>query len=461
MAVAYDLVIISSTWLGRQIALKAAGLKARVALVEINPPDRHWLGMAAIYQEIIQVSGAITQAIAPEVSSRWLKTAVANLDELDSLAVLATLGIDVIQEKGEFCRLPHLAFSVKNRYLRGRSYLVMTANQTIYPEIAGIEQTYVYNSENLGEKIFFLAPQQRWVVIGGNATGVEFAQILNQLGARVTLVVKGDRILPHEDVEIATLLQAQLEAQGIRVITQAPVELVKQIDETKWVQAGNQAIETDEIFLAVKQYPQVANLNLEGVGVELDRRGIKVNRKLQTTNPKIYACSSHQQSIAAKEGQIALQNALFFPRSTINYHQIPTVVFSQPPLARIGLTEAQAKSIYGQKVFVLREYFKHLSIAQISGNLTGMCQIILRPNGEIIGAQILGAGAIELIEAIALSMQHKVKIQELSNFTSIYPSYTELFSRLGQIWQEKNLSRKKWLAEGLDLFFDWRRGWSK
>ena len=455
MTVAYDLIIIGGTWLGRQIALKAASFKARVALVEPHQPAQHWLGMAVIYQQIVH------RAIAPQLTSSWLKSTITHLDELDAPATLAALGIDMIQESGEFCRLPHLAFTVKKRVLRGRSYLIVPPNQTIYPEIEGIEQISVYSPQKIREDIFFLAPKRRWIVVGGNSIGVEFAQILHQLGANVTLLVKGDRILPQEDVEIANLLQAHLEAQGVRVITQAPVNQVKQIDDTKWVQAGNQAIETDEIFLAVRQYPQVSSLNLEGVGVEVNRRGIKVNQKLQTTNSRIYACTSYQQSVAAKEAEIALQNALFFPRLSVNYDQIPLNIFSQPPLARIGLTEAQAKSIHGDKVLVLREYFKHLISAQISGNLTGMCQLIANLRGEIIGAQILGIGAVELIEAIALHRQQRLKIQDLAKFGSIYPSYTELFFRLGQIWQEKSLSRHQWRAECLEQFFDWRRNWTK
>jgi pyruvate/2-oxoglutarate dehydrogenase complex dihydrolipoamide dehydrogenase (E3) component len=455
VSVAYDLVIIGGTWLGRQIALKASGLKARVALIEPESPDRHWLGMAPIYQQMLR------DRIEPQFGSHWLKSTIANLDELDSPAVLSALGIDLIQERGEFCRLPHLAFAVKNRYLRGRSYLIIPPNQINYPEIEGIKEIETYNPFNIPENIFSLALKRRWVVIGGNSVGVEFGQIMHQLGAKVTLLVKGDRILPQEDPEIANLLQAKLEAEGIRVITQAEVNQVKQIESNKWVQAGNQAIETDEILVAIRQYPQVSHLNLEGVGVELNRRGIELNRKLQTTNPRIYACSSHQQSVAAKEARIALKNALFWPTSTINYHQIPHIIFSQPPLARIGLTEAQAKNLYGDKVVVLREYFKQTTAAQISGNLTGRCQLILRPDGEIIGAQILGTGAIELIEAIALHMQHKLKIQDLADFPSTYPSHAEMFSRLGQIWQDRTLNSHRWRAEWLDRFFDWRRGWSK
>lgn len=455
MSVSYDLAIICGTGLGRQIALKAAALKARVALVEISPPAYHWLTMPAIYRPVIE------KGIGSETASRWLQTTLAHLDELDSPAVLAALGIDTIQGCGEFCRLPRFGFLVKNRLLRARSYLILPTDGTITPEIPGIDQISFYNTENLGDRIFSLAPQRRWVVIGGNATGVEFAQLLQKLGARVTLVVKGDRILPHEDPDAANLVQAQLEAEGVEIIARSPVEIVKQIDDTKWVQAGNRAIETDEVFLAVRRYPQVANLNLSSVGVKLGRGGIEVNSKLQTSNSRIYACNSHQHSLATKEAEIACHNALFFPTKTVDRHQIPTLVSTQPPLARIGLTPAQARSIYGKKVVLLREYFQHLSAAQISGNLTGMCQIVARDSGEIVGAQVFGEGAIAAIEALSLHIQSRGKIQDLAKLSSIYPSYSEMFARLRQIWLEKRLSHHHWQAECLDKFFDWRRAWSK
>jgi pyruvate/2-oxoglutarate dehydrogenase complex dihydrolipoamide dehydrogenase (E3) component len=465
VAVAYDLVIIGGTWLARQIAAQAAALKARVALVEPQDLVANLMTIPAIYQQAIQASGAISS----DSTSRWLQAAVRNLDELNSLEVLAALGIDVIPEMGEFCRLPHLAFVVKNRPLRAQSYLIAVGNTTIAPKIAGIEDIRYYTPETLKEQIFAFAPQRKWVVIGGNNIGVEFAQILHQLGARVTLVLKSDRLrckernslLPQEDPEITALLQAQLEAQGIQVITQAEVNQVKQIEETKWVQAGNQAIEADEIFLAVRQQPQVANLNLAGVGVELQRQGIKVNRKLQTTNSRIYACSSAQASVGVKEGQIALHNALFWNRRAIDCSLIPTFIGTQPPLARIGLTEAQSKTIYGKKALVLQQDLRDLTIAQISSQVTGTCKVIVHLNGKILGAQIIGTGAMEIMQAIAFHMQQGGKIQDLAVLNGTYPSYAEMFILLNLIWQTKTLNRQKWRAECLDRFFDWRRSWSK
>ncbi|HAC66243.1 MAG TPA: NAD(P)/FAD-dependent oxidoreductase, partial [Cyanothece sp. UBA12306] len=268
-----------------------------------------------------------------------------------------------------------------------------------------------------------------------------------------------------EDPQITHLLQGQLEAEGIAIFTNSPLTQVKIINNRKWVQAGNQVMEADEIILVMQRKPNIQGLNLEGVKIAVNSGQIKVNSKLQTTNSQIYAFGGvlgvyHYPNIAQYQASIIIKNCLFFSYFKANYDTIPYTIFTNPPLTRIGLTEFQAKRRYGNDVIVIQDYFKTLSKAQILGETTGFCQIITRRNGKILGCHCLGIEAEELIGAIALAMQNNLKIQDLALIFPPSPSLFEVLSRISQTWKSQKFERNKWLNQWLERLLFWRRKWS-
>jgi pyruvate/2-oxoglutarate dehydrogenase complex dihydrolipoamide dehydrogenase (E3) component len=300
--------------------------------------------------------------------------------------------------------------------------------------------------------------------LGGDPTGCQLAQTLAQLGFDVTLIVKRSSILSKEDLEIAQLVQATLEAEGVRVLTAAPVTLVKRIEKQKWIQAGDRAIESDEILLCAGQKPNFDGLNLEAVGVRWQRQRLQLNQKLQTTNPRIYACGDaiggyQFANIANYEARIALKNALFFPVSKVDYRSIPWALFSNPQLARVGLTEVQARSRYGNDVLVLRQYFKTLAVAQIRDEMTGVCKLVVRRNGTILGAAIVGSQAGELINAIALAIAHSLKVDAIANLGPVCPSFSEIMHQVAAEYHQAKLSSNPALQNFLEGFFNLRRSY--
>ena len=483
MAVEYDLVVIGGTQAGRYAAIAAAHLQARVALIENTPPG---LSLhSGIYNQSLTQVGRVLQQTSnadqfgvywdqadatspqqiPEIrfseAISWASGVVSTLEEQNSPAVLASLGVDVIIGEGEFCRKPYLGFVVNGRRLRSRAYLIATGSNKATTEIDGLQSTGYLTPADWQQKFPEKLPKE-WVVIGGGATGTEMAQILARLGADVTLVARSSHILAKEDPEAARLIQAQLEAEGVRILTQTDVTQVKQIDGKKWVLAGNKAIETDEILLCTPSSQPIKSLNLEGVGVKMNRHGIQVNEKLQTRNPRIYACGDvaggHQlPHIAQYEASIALKNALFLPIFKANYRGIPTAVFSDPMLARVGLTEEQARRIYVKDVVVLRQYFKSASKAQILGETTGFCKLILRRNGQILGSCIVGTQADELIHIIALAIQQKIKVNALLQLPPISSTLSEIIYQTAQEWHQQRLSKNTGLQDFLEGFFNFRR----
>jgi len=489
MTVEYDLIVIGGSNAGIYAAVAATKLKARVALIENERVQTNWLGHGAIYAQALNQVGRVQEQVReatqfgvhfpiadsteqlqlPSVqldeAMQWAQTVVYTCSEQNSPAILASLGVDVITGAGEFCRQPHLGFVVNDRRMRSRAYLIATGSRPVIPDIAGLQTIGYLTPADIWQPSFAQRLQGSWVVIGDGSIGTELAQTLARLNCEVTLVVNASHILPDEDPEASRLVQAQLEAEGIRVLTESPVAHVRQIEDKKWVQAGNRAIEADEILLATDHQLNVEAFNLEGVGVKFTPQGLELNEKLQTTNSRIYACGNVVGGqpfahIAQYEASIALKNALFAPVFKVDYRGIPWAVFSNPQLVRVGLTEAQARGRYGKDVFVARQYFKTLDKAQILGDTTGFCKIVGRENGEILGASIVGADASELIGAIAFAIRQKLKVKAIANLPQISPTLSEIIHKTAIEWQQQRRSRNKTLQNFLEGFFNLRRNWS-
>ncbi|MFB2921589.1 MULTISPECIES: dihydrolipoyl dehydrogenase family protein [Aerosakkonema] len=484
----YDVVAIGGSPAGLYTAVAATYLKARVALVASPLLGSTWSESGSKCSKAFTQVGRVAhqmreassfgvfwdsgpESVGIDVGVRfaealkWAKSVVSALDEQHSPAVLASLGVDVIFGEGEFCRKPHFAFVVNGQPLRSRTYSIATGSRPVIPDIDGLQSTGYLTPDTIWQQTNTNLPKSL-IFIGGDPVGIELAQTFARLGSRVTLVVNSPHILTKEDPEAARLIQAQLEAEGVRVLTGHPVTQVKWIDDRKWIQAGDRAIEADEIVVTVGQQPNVDSLNLEGVGVKFDRHGIRVNQMLQTTNHRIYACGDvlggyRFAHVANYEARIALKNMLFFPFFKVDYRHIPWAIFSDPELARVGLTEEQAKRRYGDDVFVLRRFFKAVDKAQMRGETTGFCKILVLKSGEILGVHLVGPQASELIHVFSLAMQERIKINAIANLSTIFPSLSEINSQTAADWGHLRLDRNPSMQDFLENFFNFRRSWSR
>ncbi len=458
----YDLVIIGGSVAGVYAAKTAAKLKARVALVQP-------LSTNSIEQEICRFHRQ-QFSFSPELSFYDLP-----VGEPYSPGILASLGIDVISGEGQFCPKPRLAFEVNHRLLRARSYLLAPAAiPAITNYIEGLNRAKAkqLNQQFIASFSDFNLPKKsdklsrHLIVIGGSPQGIEVAQSVAKLGGLVTIIVNSDRLLTEEDAEAAFLIQCQLEADGIRLLTNTSVSQIKRINDKIWVQAGDKALEADQVYLATGNQPNLESLNLDRVGVETIKHDslyeeLILNQKLQTTRSSIYSCSYLSQkyawtNLAIHEANIAVKNALFLPIYQVKYEQIPSAIFTHPQFARVGLTEAQATEKYGKDILVFRHYFKNVTAAQMLGETTGICKVITRRNGELLGVHLVGSGAIELIHSWALAMQNKLKISAIASWPHIFPSLSEINRQTAQLWQDHQWIRP-W-EKMLEAFFNWRRG---
>ncbi|GFE67479.1 NAD(P)/FAD-dependent oxidoreductase [Chroococcus sp. FPU101] len=470
MSVDYDLIVIGNTSEAIYAAAQASNLKMRVALVEHSSKknlnrSEAILGRSCTYftNLFAQVNQVVPNLDKPnwQLLQAWTKEAEAILSEYNTLPLLAAKGVDIISGSGEFCRLPHLAFIVNQRRLRSRIYLLATGSVFVPPKIIGLDEINYLTVSDVWQKDTLDNLPEILTIIGESVSAIQLAQNLIRFGKQVTLLVKSERLLPQEDFEISWLLQAQLEAEGIQLFTNTLVTHVKFIDGQKWLQFGNQAIETDEIIIDCQPLPNTEGLNLEGVGVKVNLNRVLVNEKLQTTHSRIYACGGvvagfSPFNIAQAEVDIILKNILFYPLFKINYTALPYCIFTHPTIARVGLTERQARQLAKKEISVIQIPYKMNAQAQILGT-TGFIKLIINEQGDLLGGHIIGVQAEEIISPIAIAIQHKIKIQSLAKLP--FPSLTisEIIHQVALEYQNQSLQKKKKLLNWYETLLIWRR----
>ncbi|MBW4417948.1 MAG: NAD(P)/FAD-dependent oxidoreductase [Myxacorys californica WJT36-NPBG1] len=463
MSVDYDLVIIGNTIAGFHAALQAAQSRARVALVQqgCQPQFSRHSALSTLgntFDSIERMNALRVYADPIKTSSLswaevngWIDAIAQDQQELYSPTILASIGVEFIEQSGEFCRKPQSGFVVNGRVLRSRAFLIATRHRPRIPEIDGLQTLDYLTSES---PITHLP--KSLAIVSHSSTGAELAQTYARLGTEVTLVVNQPQIIPNAEPEVAFLLQATLETEGVRILS-GKIMQIRTADGKKIIQIGNQTIETDEILLAMGWESELATLNLEAMDVRLP---MKTNARLQTNNPRVYYCGSFEAAVAKYEAAIAVKNALFFPRHNARYSEAAKIASTDPEIAWIGLTESQAIQNYGKDVVVLRRSFTTLLKPQLRGKTTGLCKLIVRRNGQILGAHIVGLDAGESLSALAIAIQHKIKLQQLQTaFPS--PTLSEMIGQLATDWKEHRSQRNTFLQDSVASFLAWRRSISK
>jgi pyruvate/2-oxoglutarate dehydrogenase complex dihydrolipoamide dehydrogenase (E3) component len=455
----YDLIVIGNTPEGIIASEYACQLGARVALVSLGTYENNQQ-LEIIYSQWVKSENSLFKN---GLNLKTIYEEILSICTAQNYYKLATLGVDIIEGKAEFCRLPQLALIVNQQKLRSSSYLITTSSQRVVPNIQGIEKVNFFTPPQIYQREDLTKLPENLVIIGDGIEGIILAQKLKNLGKKITLIVTKNQLLPREDQDISFFIQANLEAQGISILTNAQVTQIREFDGKKWIQAGDKALETDELIIATSEKkPNISGLNLENLGVKLSKTGVKVNQKLQTTNPKIYACGDviggyNCLNIAQYEAKIAVKNALFFPVYQVNYNYLPYTIFTEPNLARVGLTEKQARKLYGDNLEIINANFQDLELRNLSHNGVGLIKIILTKQGDILGCHLVGKNVGEFIGIVALAMQNKVKFGNLENLTNSYGTYSQIINTLARQWNSDHLLKNKLLKDLLETFFIWKR----
>ncbi len=471
MAVEYDLVVIGGGSGGLVVAGVAASLKAKVALVERDRlggdclwygcvPSKSLIHASRVAYDVKHAGRFGIYCKDPEIDFAkaigHVQSVISTIQPHDSPERFAGLGVEVIFGSGKFT--DQKTFEVNNRRLKARAFVIATGSRAAAPPIPGLQEAgYITN-----EEVFSITERpDSLAIIGGGPIGCELGQAFSRLGSQVTIIASRDRLLPKEDPEAVEVIHQQFASEGIRFLLNTKAERVEVADGKKYVWAGGEKIAADQILVAAGRKPNVESLNLDAARVKMGSRGIQVNSKLQTTNPRIYACGdvlgAYQFThVASYQANVVLKNALFLPVFKADNRVIPWATFTDPELARVGLTEQEARERYGNDIYVVKQDFAEVDRAQAEAATKGFAKIITKRNGQIIGAHLVGPAAGELIHEIVLAMSHRLKISALSGI-HIYPTLAEINSKVAFELTKQNYEKNYRLQSLLGKIFHFLR----
>ncbi len=471
MSVEYDLVVIGGGSAGLVAASAGAQINAKVALVEKAllggdclhygcVPSKSMIHAAQIAYNVKTASRFGIYTSEPKINLQealgHVHAVIDTIQAHDSTERFEKLGVDVIYGKGRF--VDEKTFEVNGRQLRARAFLVATGSRPSDLPVEGLKEAgYLTN-----EQVFSIKDRpDTLAVIGAGPIGCELGQSFSRLGSKVTLIASRDVIMPKEDPEAAAVVQSQMAAEGVQILTNTRAQSVKVVDGKKHVFTGKETIVVDEILVAAGRSPNVEALNLEAAGVEYDKQGIKVDDKLRTSNKRIYAAGDiiggyQFTHVAGYEAGVAMQNALVFPTKKADYRVIPWATFTEPELARVGLTENQARDRYGDDIYVLKQGFNGVDRALAESAGYGFAKFITKGNGEILGAHIVGPHAGELIHEAVLAMANNLKVSALQCI-HVYPTLSEISPKTALQLTKQKYAKNTFLQNVLRKFFNWRR----
>ncbi|MGQ9921555.1 MAG: mercuric reductase [Desulfobacca sp.] len=474
----YNLVVIGAGSAGLVTAAGAAGLGAKVALVE-----RHLLGgdclnygcvpskaiirssrVAAELREAARYGVKVPPGIEVDFAAVMarLRQLRAAISEHDSVKRFQELGIDVFLGAARFTGPDTVA--VGGQTLRFAKAVIATGGRAVHPKLAGLAEAGFLTNET----VFSLtARPARLLVMGGGPIGCELAQAFQRLGSQVFLLHKYDRIMNREDPEAAALVQNRFIQEGVQLLLKAKPLRVSLTATGKLVQYESNgqtaAIEVDEILVGAGREPNVEGLNLEAAGVNYEGgrgQGVIVNDKLQTSNPNIYAagdvCLPYQFThLADAAARIVIQNALFFGRKKLSALTIPWCTYTDPEVAHVGLSEEAAQ----KKGIAVKTFVKPLSEvdrAILDGETEGFVKILVKAGTDkILGATIVARHAGEMISEVSTAMAGGLGLGALAAVIHPYPTQAEAIRQTGDLYNRTRLtpSLQRWFTR----YLAWRR----
>ncbi len=457
----YNLVVIGAGTAGLVTAAGAAGLGAKVALIEKHLLGGDCLNVGCVPSKSIIRSSRVVADIrdgqcygvnVPDgVSVEFgavmerMRGIRARISHHDSVQRLSESGVDVFLGHGQFADSDTV--SVAGSTLRFKKAVIATGARAVTPRIEGIERTGFLTNET----VFNLTERPaRMAVVGGGPIGCELAQAFQRLGTQVTLFHKNEHLLDREDADAADIIQERFKREGIRLIlgcaptraqTRGPEKAVYYSCEGK-----EYSVVVDEILAGAGRAANVEGLNLESVGVQYDkRRGIQVDDRLETTNSRIYAAGdvcmkwkfTHAADAAAR---IVIRNALFLGRKKLSSLTMPWCTYTDPEIAHVGLYERQAKD-RGIEVDTYKLDWSEVDRAITDGEQEGFVKIhVRRGTDRIVGATIVAAHAGEMISEVSVAMAGKVGLGKLSEVIHPYPTQAEAIKKAADDFSRTRLT---------------------
>lgn len=457
----YNLVVIGAGTAGLVSAAGAAGLGAKVALIERHlmggdclnvgcVPSKALIGAAraaAVVRDGAEFGVQVPDGVRVDFGKamermRRLRMSIA---PRDSAQRFSDLGIDVFIGEGRFADFHTV--EVEGEKLRFKKAVIATGARAAAPPIPGLEEVEYLTNETL----FSLTElPKRLGVIGAGPIGCEMAQTFARFGSEVFLVESLHGILPKEDRDAAGLVLESMIHDGVKLLCCGKDLKLCRADDGRIrlaVESHGQGYDVviDKLMVAVGRSPNVEGMNLETAGVAYSNKGVQVNDRLQTTSPDIYAagdiCSPYQFTHAADfMARTVIRNALFFGRAKASALTIPWCTYTEPEIAHVGLYEKQAQE-QGMEVATFTRELNDVDRAILEGRTNGFVRVHVRKGTDkIVGATIVAQNAGDMISEVTLSMTHGLGLMQIANSVHPYPTQAEAIRQVGDAYNRTRLT---------------------
>ena len=450
-----DVCVIGAGSAGLSVAAGAARLGARTVLFErdrmggdcLNTgcvPSKALLAAARAAHTACNSTGLGVDGSNVSVDFAGVMAHVrAVIDRIaphDSVERFEQLGVKVIAEEARFVG-PREVESASTR-ARAKRIVIATGSVAMVPPIPGLDGVAYLTNESIFELSVLPA---HLLIVGGGPIGVEMAQAFLRLGSKVTLIEQ-QRLLPRDEPELVEMLKSRLAAEGL-VIHEHTQVTAAEATETgiALTLAGQpQSLTGTHLLIAAGRRPRVDGLALEKAGISWSERGVAVDARLRTRNKRVYALGDSNGGplfthAAGYQAGLFVRNALFGLSARADYRTLPWVTYSDPELAHVGLTEAEARRRWGDRVRVIHCGFSDNDRAQCEADTSGGIKIITDAGGRIHGVSLLGADAGELLGLWSLAMAQRLTLRAITQLILPYPTRGDIAKRAAGIFYAPKL----------------------
>lgn len=451
----YDIIAIGGGAAGLVTAGGAAGLGARVALIERHKmggeclwtgcvPSKALLAAARAAASVRAASRFGVDAGAPAIEFKRVmehvhgaQNAIAPHDSPDRFR---SLGVDVFEGTANFIDRSHV--DVEGKILTARHVVIATGSRPVVPPIDGIDTVSFHTNETIFTVDSLPASI---VVLGAGAVGVELAQAFALLGSTVTIIEATAHILQSEDQEVAEAMRTRLQRDGVDVRAGVKVDRVERTAAGVRVHTPSGAIEATTLLVAAGRRANTDTLSLEAAGVACSDQGLELDDYLRTTAKNVWGAGDVTGAprfthVADYHARLILRNALFPLKAAANYSKVPWAIYTHPEIAHVGLTEAQAREQHGSRVRVWRKSLCDLDRAVADGTNEGFVKIITDARGHILGGHVLGHHASSVLAEISLAMQQNIPLSKLASVMHAYPTYPESVKHIADMYMRSRFT---------------------
>jgi pyruvate/2-oxoglutarate dehydrogenase complex dihydrolipoamide dehydrogenase (E3) component len=464
----YNVVVIGAGTAGLVTAAGTAGLGGRVALIERNLMGGDCLNFGCVPSKALISSARLIQQIRD--AEKWgldrqspqfafekvferMRARRAKIAPHDSQERFESLGVDVFRGEARFVSRQEV--EVNGQRLRARNFVIATGSRAVVPKIKGIESVPYFTNETIFDAL--QRKPENMVVVGGGPIGCELAQTFQRLGVEVTIVQRGDQLLPREDRDVAEFLEHRLINEGVRIIKNADARSVATTDTGKVAlqlldrPSGRLAQPTffaDALLVAAGRTPNLQSLNPKSVGIDVTERGLGVNDYLQTSQRHIYGVGdvigpflfTH---MADAQARVVVRNILMpfqFLRQKMDYSVVPWCTYTDPEVAHVGLGEKEAQQNYIEyDEFVVP--LEDVDRAVVESEEAGFAKILTaKGSDKILGATIVAPHAGDLLHELVLAMKAKIGLGKIAAIIHAYPTFAELARKAGDRYNKTRLT---------------------